>query len=709
MFETIKQLVEKQSIKSKIFLNTFIQPSLFLSFNTLISIPEKLKKETFDYFNEIALAQAELVSKVSYSIVNANLNTLKQYMKLFGSFINERDIFSSIDAPERFSSIVETAVATIFKREGDDFVRIATSLKTYDGKLAAGTYLGENHPARKELLKGKPYFGRVIMFNKDYMALYEPIKEKGTVKGALLVAINIAEQLKQLKDFLKSVTIGEKGYVYAVDLLKGEVVVHPEDEGKKINHIKKIRDLSFFDRMVRMKKGTINYKWHDKPNKYSLPKEKIAVFETIKHLNWMVSISYYREDIEKKAKKRAMKLQNSLIFSGLTNIFLMFVSTMQTVNQVRKTIKDITEQIKKLREGKIDLSRTIQSKSQDEIGELSYEVNNLLKELKQLQLFRERLKEIPTFSEALDFLCKFITEHFCIENCDLYDFSSGTKPSRHCIKTDSQKDKECPALNMKRIISSKTSPCPLFADRNLSFICIPLNLNHNKGYIVQLTTQKRLEKFERIVQYLEEAQPLLQTKLQLEMLKEQSLKDELTGLNNRRFLNSTIGFILEQTKRHNKSLGILMCDIDHFKSVNDNYGHRAGDEVLKQIAGTIKGVLRKSDLIIRFGGEEFLVLLTDQEKHSTMSVAEKIREAVENRLFDIGEKGIHITISIGVALYPEHSYSFDEVVKMADEALYKAKQSGRNRVVLYERTTPNEHDSIGKSEKGKSQKSANLK
>lgn len=708
MFEKIRQLVERQSIKNKIFLNTFVQPSLFLSFNTLISIPEKLKKETFDYFNEIALAQAELISKVSYSIVNANLNTLKQYMKLFRSFINEKDIFSSIEAPERFSSIVETAVATIFKREGNDFVRLATSLKTFDGRLAAGTYLGENHPARENLLKGEAYFGRVIMFNKDYMALYEPLKENGTVKGALLVAINIAEQLKQLKDFLKSVKIGEKGYVYAVDLLKGEVVVHPEDEGKKINNIRKVRDLSFFDRMVKMKRGTINYKWHDKPSKDNLPKEKIAVFETIKHLNWMVSISYYREDIEKKAKKRAMKLQNSLIFSGLTSIFLMFVSTMQTVNQVRKTIKDITEQIRKLREGKIDLSKTIQSKSHDEIGELSYEVNSLLKELKQLQLFREKLKTIPAFDDALDFLCNYIKNHFCIENCDLYDFNGQKNQSKHCLNSDTQSETECPALNTKRILSSKTSPCPLFSDKSLSYICIPLNLNHNKGHIIQLTTSKKLEKFDRIVQYLEEAQPLLQTKLQLEKLKEQSLKDELTGLNNRRFLNSTIGFILEQTKRHNKSLGVLMCDIDHFKSVNDSYGHKAGDEVLKQVADTIKGVLRKSDLIVRFGGEEFLVLLTDQEKHSTMKVAEKIRKAVESKLFDIGDKTIHITISIGVALYPEHSYNFDEVVKMADSALYKAKQSGRNRVVLYEETAPNGDNSIGEDEKGEGKKGAHL-
>jgi len=702
MLRKIRQLVEKQSIKNKIFLNTFVQPSLFLTYNTLISIPNRLKKETTDYFNEIAMAQAELISKVSYSIVNANLNTLKQYMKLFRSFINEKDIFSSIEAPERFSSVVETAVATIFKREGNDFVRLATSLKTFDGKPASGTYLGDNHPAREKLLKGEAYFGRVIMFNKDYMALYEPLKEKGTVKGALLVAINIAEQLKQLKDFLKSVKVGEKGYVYAVDLIKGEVVVHPEDEGKKINSIRKIRDLSFFDRMLNMKRGTINYKWHDRPSKNNLPKEKVAVFETIKHLNWLVSISYYREDIEKKAKKRAMKLQNSLIFSGLTNILLMFVSTMQTVNQVRKTIKDITEQIRKLREGKIDLSKTIQAKSQDEIGELSYEVNNLLEELKQLQLFREKLKALPSFDKALEFLCEFIKTHFCIENCNLYDFSGQVNQSRHCLKPNSPSDTECPALNMKRILSSKTSPCPLFSDRNLSYICIPLNLNHNKGYIIQLTTGKRLEKYDRIVQYLEEAQPLLQTKLQLEKLREQSLKDELTGLNNRRFLNSTIGFILEQTKRHNKSLGILMCDIDHFKSVNDSYGHKAGDEVLKQIADTIKGVLRKSDLIIRYGGEEFLVLLTDQEKLTTVKVAEKIRKSVESKLFDIGEKGIHITISIGVALYPEHSYNFEEVVKMADSALYKAKQSGRNRVVLYERTASDNYNSVGETKKEKS-------
>ncbi len=682
MFSNIKKLIEKRSLKGRIFLNTFLNPSLFLSYSTFISVPKRVKRETNEYFKEIALNQANLIIKISNTIVKSSLNTLRQNMHIFKSYVNKENPFSNKDAPTIFSSIIETSVATIFKRENDNFLRIATSLKTEDGKLAVNTYLDKNHPAREKLLNGQSYFGRAYMFEKDYMALYEPIIRDGEVIGAYFVGLNIAEQLKQLKDFLKTVKIGEKGYVYAVDLMKDLIVVHPEDEGLRISEIKKTKNLSFYYEMLKKRKGIIEYTWPDEPSKNTKPKEKIAIFEIVEDLNWLIVLSYYKEDIERKAKSSASKLQNSLIFTGITNIMLMFISTLHTLNQVTKTLKSITDQIKDLRSGSIDLKKTIKVETRDEIGELTREFNNLLQQINDIQVFREEIKNAYSFNEAFDFTCNFLKENFGIDECLLYPFFDGGATSKYCLNQKTPKFNSCPSLSGGRILMSSDKRCPHFSAKSKEFVCLPINFDRNTGYIIQLIKEGKFDNKGRLLQYLEEAQPLLLTKKQLELLKEQSLKDELTGLYNRRFLNSTIDFIIEHTKRHKKSLGVLMCDLDHFKRVNDTYGHDVGDLVLKGVAEIIKSSSRRSDLTVRYGGEEFLVLLTDIDKNGALKVAEKIRKNIEGNVFRFDNTTVSITISIGVSIYPEDTDDFEKVVKMADQALYKAKEGGRNRIEL---------------------------
>lgn len=679
MFSKIKNLLEKQSLKEKIFLNTFVRPSIFLSYSTFVSIPNKIKKETNEY-REIALNQAEFIINIANTIVKSNFNTLKQHSKFFKSLINEKNPFLSKEAPIKFSSIVETAVATIFKREEDNFIRVATSIKTEDGLLALNTYLEKDHPARQKLLNGQSYLGRAYMFGKDYMTYYEPIIKNGYVIGAYFVGLNINEELKQLKDFLKSVKIGDKGYIYAVDLMKDLIVVHPIDEGYRVSELRNIRNLSFYDEMLKRKRGIIEYMWPNERSKDRKHKEKVAIFEIVKDLNWLISLSYYKEDIEKKAKTNASDLQNSLIMTGLLNISLIFLSATQTLNQVTKTIKNITEQIRNLKTGRIDLGKTLKVETKDEIGELSKEFNSLLEQIRDIQTFREKIKDFRSFKEAFNFTCNLLKNRFDIEECLFYSFFNDGTYSKYCANKHIPQSNKCPSLLSNRILTSSKSRCPHFSDSSKQFICIPINLDKDNGYVIQIVKSESFENEGRLLQYLEEALPLLQTKKQLELLKEQSLKDELTGIYNRRFLHSTIEFILEQTKRHQKSLGVLMCDIDYFKRINDTYGHDIGDLVLQNIAKVIKSCLRKADLIIRYGGEEFLVLLTDINTINTVKVAEKIRESVKNNMLKFNKINTPLTISIGIAIYPDNSDDFNEVVKMADKALYKAKNGGRNKV-----------------------------
>jgi diguanylate cyclase (GGDEF)-like protein len=164
---------------------------------------------------------------------------------------------------------------------------------------------------------------------------------------------------------------------------------------------------------------------------------------------------------------------------------------------------------------------------------------------------------------------------------------------------------------------------------------------------------------------------------QNEDLERQSSSDALTGLHNRRFLTQSLSEELSRAYRQKTAFTVLMADVDEFKKYNDNYGHPAGDEVLKKVANILLGSTRAVDCTARYGGEEFAILLPETSGDEALEVAERIRTRVAAHQFPERK----ITISIGVAEFPENGYTAEAVISSADEALYEAKRAGRNRVV----------------------------
>ena len=159
-------------------------------------------------------------------------------------------------------------------------------------------------------------------------------------------------------------------------------------------------------------------------------------------------------------------------------------------------------------------------------------------------------------------------------------------------------------------------------------------------------------------------------------------QDGLTKVFNRNFLEEKQHEIFLKYKLSQTPLGIIMLDIDNFKQINDTYGHDIGDLVLVTLAKTIKHLLRKNDIFIRYGGEEFLILLDDTELEDTYLIAEKIRKAIENTKVHTPNGDIKFTISLGITTLKEEDNSLFDAIKRADENLYKAKKSGKNRVIL---------------------------
>lgn len=159
-------------------------------------------------------------------------------------------------------------------------------------------------------------------------------------------------------------------------------------------------------------------------------------------------------------------------------------------------------------------------------------------------------------------------------------------------------------------------------------------------------------------------------------------RDALTKLLNRRFLPSAMAREIELTKKTDHQFSVLLIDIDHFKRVNDSYGHDAGDVVLQQVAALIMNAVRSGDFVFRYGGEEILVVLVDVDETAALTVAEKMRQKVEQTLIPLsGGRTIGVTISIGIATHDGHP-DYRHIITRADAALYGAKNSGRNRSAL---------------------------
>jgi diguanylate cyclase (GGDEF)-like protein len=169
-----------------------------------------------------------------------------------------------------------------------------------------------------------------------------------------------------------------------------------------------------------------------------------------------------------------------------------------------------------------------------------------------------------------------------------------------------------------------------------------------------------------------------------EEMEELSITDPLTKAYNRRYFDSKLKEEFKLAKKFQTKLTIILFDIDFFKQLNDTYGHIAGDKVLKDIVFVTRSVLRSNAKLFRYGGEEFVVLLSETDDKDAFFIAERVRGIIEDYEFNADESDVVIktTVSIGVATYPLHSLDIEKLIKKADKAMYLAKQSGRNNVKL---------------------------
>lgn len=422
--------------------------------------------------------------------------------------------------------------------------------------------------------------------------------------------------------------------------------------------------------------------------------------------SFTVEVNRRHNDMVKDSGTIIANSQRNSLTISLVAAVILTLGTILYIMMIVQPLKTILENIKGIARGQGKLTRQLDVRTNDEVGELSLQLNKLVDNIFSLNTFKAIIEEEDSTTDVHRRLAKLLHDRYSFDKFIIYELVGNSNKmvvayaSDHellCAEEVLVDVNLCRAKRTGHPISFAQDPdiCKHFPHCD-TYVhhCVPMIAGGRVIAVIQFmhdknASAKELEHFEETVQwamrYIKEATPVVEAKRFAMVLKETTLKDPMTDLYNRRFLESYVETLVANCKRRGSSLGVLMCDMDFFKEVNDTHGHEAGDAVIVKTAEVIKSCVRASDMVIRFGGEEFLVLLTDvRDRQAIAELAERIRKTMESTTFKIPGGGtLKKTMSIGHSAYPTDTEGFWEAIKFADVALYSAKEGGRNRSVAF--------------------------
>ena len=343
-------------------------------------------------------------------------------------------------------------------------------------------------------------------------------------------------------------------------------------------------------------------------------------------------------------------------------------------------------------EDKIDIFLT--AHKTQEVTDPIIDVENTVTRLADIYKFRKTIEHDETIEDVYKRFSIVLEDKFKI-----YDFNFIEADTTNKITEIVYVHKEilcdpltggCRADRTNTIVDScqfKTV-CDKF-ESDKYYVCVPYSISNDLDFIVSFVcdTEEEHERIRSLLpfiqDYVDTAKPEIVSKKLMQVLERNAQTDPLTNLYNRKYLEKYIDNTLYDGPLKGTSCGVMMVDIDFFKLINDNYGHDIGDIAIKTIANTLMDTTSNKDVVIRFGGEEFIVIIVDCDEERMMKVAEEIRIAFSQQKIQANSEEFSKTVSIGCALFPNTNKGFWKYVKQSDIALYEAKQTGRNKVVKY--------------------------
>lgn len=331
-----------------------------------------------------------------------------------------------------------------------------------------------------------------------------------------------------------------------------------------------------------------------------------------------------------------------------------------------------------------------------------YEAKDIINELSDIYKFKKTIELDKSKDIIYSRIIHVLHTKYEISHFALYEINAKackrelvyiTQEESFCAGLADEDAKECRAYRTRNDVVSLefANLCQAcHASHDMEYMCIPYTINADYSIVVSISSKSKefinnlKMKVNSIENYFEAAKPVIESKLLMSKLQDLSLRDGMTGLYNRRFLDNFIDKIASQAARKQDTYAVMMLDVDFFKMVNDTYGHDVGDKVIKAISTVLKENIRESDLAIRYGGEEFVVLLHNSSHEGSLKVANNIHQAFAALEFEVGEsKPLKKTMSIGIAQFPTDGDTIWKSIKYADTALYEAKNTGRNKIVEF--------------------------
>ncbi|MDX8409588.1 MAG: diguanylate cyclase [Mariprofundales bacterium] len=455
-------------------------------------------------------------------------------------------------------------------------------------------------------------------------------------------------------------------------------------------------------------------------------------------VNGAVTLSFSLERQRDAALLAVLPIMVLMVLFGFVAAYFL----KRLLNPVVETADEVQQVLSLAKEG--DFSQRVEVRSDDEVGQIAANTNQFIEALensigaiskkigdlntrdvragtKQQDLlthtmhvvddmvnaarFKQEIEEDLDLNEVYQRIRRILRDRFGLDRFCLYEieqesgklhqvYAEGMPEDRDmwCDATIMVDSDHCRAKRTAHSLCSCQAPniCAAFRPEREDdcHLCIPLMLSDRIGNVLQiLCSREQTEQIPELQSAIEAhmavATPVIESKRLMQSLKESTLRDPMTGLYNRRFLEEFTSNLTSSVTRRNSTLGILMLDVDWFKKVNDEHGHDIGDHVLKSLSEIIVREVRESDIVVRYGGEEFIALLPDVTEEGMLQTAERIRSSMANSAVQTSHGPLKKTISIGAAVYPTDADGFWQCIKYSDIALYAAKEGGRNKVLRF--------------------------
>lgn len=335
-------------------------------------------------------------------------------------------------------------------------------------------------------------------------------------------------------------------------------------------------------------------------------------------------------------------------------------------------------------------------------------INNTIDRLSDIYKFKQTIENDKELQDIYNRIAYVLEKHFSLDDFTISEIDNNHKTKNivysvnecHCDIIEG----ECRANRIHSVVDSSifANSCELYKEDGGEYICTPYTISTELTLIITIVTKSSEETMRvrnlmsDIEDYITTARPSIISKKLMQLLNKLARVDPLTGMYNRKFLDEFTDVSIPQAVRAGVSYTVLMVDIDFFKMINDTYGHDVGDETIKIISRVIKNKIRQSDIAIRYGGEEFLVLLYNCDKENAKGIAETIRDEFSKQEITGNGEIFKKTLSIGMSFFPQDSNSIWKCIKYADVSLYSAKQTGRNKVVQFSEKLLEQND-VGES------------